>query len=76
MTYIAKETLRDGFTVVANPGTMVGDELVEKYGWQDKVDALKGDVGGGTGEPPDATGTADASATRTNAAKSATARKS
>jgi hypothetical protein len=46
MALIAKETLTDGFTVVANPGTIVSPEMVEKNGWQDKVeDDGKGDAG-------------------------------
>lgn len=44
---IAKEVLRNGFTVVANPGTYVTKEAVEKYGWQDQVDDGP-DVGGTT----------------------------
>lgn len=42
---IAKEPLRDGFTLVANEGTYVPKSLVEKHGWQDKVEDGP-DIGG------------------------------
>jgi len=34
---IAKEVLRMGFTVVANPGTYVTKEAVKANGWEDLV---------------------------------------
>ena len=44
---IAKEVLRIGFTVAANPGTYVTKEAVTKYGWQDQVEDGP-DLGGST----------------------------
>lgn len=35
---IAKKTLRDGFTVVANEGTYISKSAVERYGFQDDVE--------------------------------------
>lgn len=49
---IAKTTLRIGFTVVANPGSYVTKDAVEKYGWQDMVDDGP-DVGGTTTDEGD-----------------------
>lgn len=49
---IAKEVLRIGFTVVANPGTYVTKDAVTKYGWQDQVDDGP-DIGGTTTEEKD-----------------------
>lgn len=34
----AKETLRIGFTVVANPGGYVSKDAVKTYGWEKLVD--------------------------------------
>ncbi|MET0415339.1 MAG: hypothetical protein ABW022_04900 [Actinoplanes sp.] len=34
---IAKETLKIGFTVVANAGNYVTKDAVKRYGWEDKV---------------------------------------
>lgn len=42
---IAKEVLRIGFTVVANPGTYVTKQAVTDNGWQDLV-TDGDDVGG------------------------------
>lgn len=36
---IAKEDLHDGFTMVAREGTYVSNDVVNKHGWQDKVEA-------------------------------------
>jgi hypothetical protein len=44
---IAKETLRIGFTVVANEGTYVTKQAVKDNGWQDKVTDGP-DIGGTT----------------------------
>lgn len=49
---IAKETLRIGFTVAANPGTYVTKEAVAKYGWADQVEDGP-DVGGTVTEDKD-----------------------
>ena len=46
---IAKETLRIGFTVVANEGTYVTKEAVKTYGWQKQVEDGP-DLGGSTVE--------------------------
>ncbi|MET1006570.1 MAG: hypothetical protein ABWX96_13550 [Propionibacteriaceae bacterium] len=35
---IAKQDLSDGFTMVAREGTYVSNEVVERHGWQDKVE--------------------------------------
>lgn len=50
---IAKEVLRIGFTVAANPGTYVTKEAVAQYGWQDQVEDGP-DIGGTTDETTDA----------------------
>lgn len=50
---IAKETLRIGFTVAANPGTYVTKEAVKTYGWEKLVDDGP-DIGGETPENTDA----------------------
>jgi hypothetical protein len=42
---IAKETLRIGFVVVANPGTYVTKQAVKDNGWQKLVDDGP-DIGG------------------------------
>jgi len=42
---IAKEVLRIGFTVVANPGTYVTKEAVKANGWEQLVDDGP-DIGG------------------------------
>ncbi len=34
----AKETLRVGFTSVANEGTYVSKDAVKEHGWEDKVE--------------------------------------
>lgn len=44
---VAKEILRDGFVVVALPGTYVSKSAVEQFGWQDKVEDGP-DLGGET----------------------------
>lgn len=49
---IAKEVLRIGFTVVANPGTYVTKEAVAKYGWTDMVEDGP-DIGGSTTDEKD-----------------------
>lgn len=48
---IAKETLRIGFTVVANEGGYVTKAAVKDNGWEDKV--TDGPDIGGTGELKD-----------------------
>lgn len=35
---IAKEQIKIGFTVVANPGAYVSQSGVDEYGWGDKVE--------------------------------------
>jgi hypothetical protein len=70
MVHIAKETLVYGFTPVANPGTIVSDELVQEMGWQDKVDTVKGEVGGGGDATEDATPDATKTAKATKSTKS------
>jgi hypothetical protein len=47
---IAKETLKIGFTVVANEGGYVTKQAVKDNGWEDKV--TDGDDIGGTAEIP------------------------
>jgi len=50
MALIAKETLVEGFTTVALPGTLVSPEMVERNGWQDKVEDTGADIGGSDGD--------------------------
>lgn len=50
---IAKEQLKIGFVVAANPGTYVSKSAVEEYGWQDKVTDGP-DLGGTVKETKDA----------------------
>lgn len=38
---IAKEQLKIGFTIAANPGNYVSQDAVDTYGWGDKVDSGK-----------------------------------
>lgn len=49
---IAKETLRIGFTVVANEGGYVTKQAVKDYGWEDKV-TDGADIGGTQPEKDD-----------------------
>lgn len=42
---IAKEQLKIGFTVAANPGAYVSKDAVKTYGWQSMVDDGP-DIGG------------------------------
>lgn len=55
---IAKEQLKIGFTVAANPGAYVTQAAVDEYGWGDKVDKGKDYVEGETGTAPRKTTTA------------------
>jgi hypothetical protein len=59
---IAKEVLRVGFTVVANPGTYVTKEAVKTYGWEKLVDD-------GPDQGGDSTDTRDAKAPKGRAQK-------
>lgn len=37
MALIAKQTLRAGHRLYANPGTVVSQSVVDRHGWHDKV---------------------------------------